>query len=67
MSRPNTAASLSPRELKELREAFKLFDKKNEGVIGVKQLGEVLKSMGLDPTDQELQGETFINVILPAL
>ena len=55
MSRPTTAKDLSRQQLKELREAFRLFDKNNEGKIGVEELGEVMKTMGLDPSKEELQ------------
>ena len=54
-SRPTTAKDLSRQQLKELREAFRLFDKNNEGKIGVDELGEVMKTMGLDPSKEELQ------------
>jgi Ca2+-binding EF-hand superfamily protein len=59
-SRPTTAKDLPPKELEQLREAFRMFDKNNEGRIGIKELGEVLKVMGLDPSDTELQGESAI-------
>ena len=54
-SRPTTAKDLSRQQLKELREAFRLFDKNNEGKIGVDELGDVMKTMGLDPSKEELQ------------
>ena len=40
-SRPTTAKDLSKQQMKDMREAFRLFDKKNEGKIGVDELGEV--------------------------
>ncbi|CAD5113613.1 DgyrCDS2773 [Dimorphilus gyrociliatus] len=41
-------------ELKEYREAFKLFDKDNNGYITTKELGTVMRSLGQNPTEQEL-------------
>ena len=38
----------------ELREAFKLFDKDNDGYISTGELGTIMHSMGLMPTEAEL-------------
>ena len=39
----------------EYREAFALFDKNGDGTITVFELGTVMKSLGTNPTDSELQ------------
>ena len=39
----------------KLRVSFKLFDTENSGEVGAKELGTVLRSLGLKPTDAELQ------------
>ena len=38
----------------ELKEAFKLFDKDGDGTISTTELGTVMRSMGQNPTEQEL-------------
>jgi len=42
--------------LAELREVFSLFDKDGSGGLDVKELGLVMRSLGLCPTDMEIQG-----------
>jgi len=39
----------------ELRDAFNLFDIDGDGKITTQELGTVMKSLGLNPTDSELQ------------
>lgn len=39
----------------EFKEAFALFDKDSDGTITTKELGTVMRSLGQDPTDAELQ------------
>lgn len=39
----------------ELREAFNVFDKDGDGTITTKELGTVMRSLGQNPTDDELQ------------
>ena len=46
---------LGPEQYNEFREAFSVFDKNGDGSIGVKELGTVMKSLGLNPTDEELK------------
>ena len=41
--------------LKEYRDAFENLDKNNNGFISVKNLGTIMKSLGLNPSDQELK------------
>ncbi len=39
---------------KELKEAFDMFDRDKDGLINYNELGNVLKSQGFNPTNQEL-------------
>ena len=39
----------------EFREAFSLFDKDGDGTISSKELGTVMRSLGQNPTEVELQ------------
>ena len=39
----------------EYREAFALFDKNGDGTITVTELGTVMRNLGNNPTDSELQ------------
>lgn len=39
----------------EFKEAFKLFDKDGDGTITTKELGTVMRSLGQNPTEAELQ------------
>ena len=38
----------------EYREAFELFDKNNDGNISTKELGQVMRSLGQNPTEAEV-------------
>jgi len=49
------AAKLSEEQIAEFREAFGLFDKDNSGTVTADELGEVMRSLGQNPTPQELQ------------
>ncbi|XP_033104938.1 neo-calmodulin-like isoform X2 [Anneissia japonica] len=46
---------LSKLELEQLRETFEIFDKDGDGSITTKELGTVMRSMGQNPSDKELQ------------
>ena len=39
----------------EFREAFSLFDKDGDGTITTKELGTVMRSLGQNPSEDELQ------------
>src|SRR6218665_3306374 len=39
----------------EFKEAFSLFDKDGDGTIKTKELGTVMRSLGQNPTEAELQ------------
>ena len=46
---------LSPEELNELKEVFKTFDKDGDGTIDVEELGTALRSLGQNPTKEEVR------------
>ena len=46
---------LSEEQIAEFKEAFKLFDKDGDGTITIEELGTVMKSLGQNPTEQELR------------
>ena len=39
----------------EFREAFSLFDKNGDGTISSAELGTIMRSLGQNPTESELQ------------
>ncbi|CAO3608359.1 unnamed protein product [Mucor fragilis] len=45
---------LTPEQIQEYREAFQLFDKNGDGSVSAAELGVVLRSFGMNPTDAEL-------------
>lgn len=47
--------TLSDEEIGEFREAFSLFDKNGDGTISSTELGTVMRSLGQNPTENELQ------------
>ncbi|KAF8332756.1 uncharacterized protein EI90DRAFT_3054282 [Cantharellus anzutake] len=48
------ADQLSKEQKSEFREAFSLFDKDDDGAITTGELGSVMRSLGLNPTEAEL-------------
>lgn len=50
---------LTQEEIEEFRVAFSLFDKDGDGNITAKELGTVMKSLGQNPTEVELQVSFF--------
>lgn len=46
---------LTPEEIEEFRVAFSLFDKDGDGNITTKELATVMKSLGQNPSEVELQ------------
>ncbi|KAF9028904.1 hypothetical protein BDZ89DRAFT_744122 [Hymenopellis radicata] len=42
-------------QISEFKEAFSLFDKDGDGTITTKELGTVMRSLGQNPTEAELQ------------
>ncbi|CAL1529450.1 unnamed protein product [Lymnaea stagnalis] len=49
------AEGLSDDQVKELREAFNLFDKDGDGFITTSELGVVMTSLNQNPSQSELQ------------
>ena len=46
---------LSDEKISELNEAFKIFDKDKDGYITTKELGDIMKGLGQNPSEAELQ------------
>lgn len=49
------ADQLNEEQIAEFKEAFSLFDKDGDGTITTKELGTVMRSLGQNPTEAELQ------------
>ncbi|KAH6987682.1 regulatory protein calmodulin [Ilyonectria robusta] len=49
------AGALSSQQIADFKEAFAVFDKDGDGQITTKEIGEVMKSLGLEPSESELQ------------
>ena len=49
------ADQLTEDKIAEFKEAFNLFDKNGDGTITTKELGTVMRSLGQNPTEAELQ------------
>ena len=46
---------LSDEKISELNETFKIFDKDKDGHISTKELGDIMKNLGQNPSEAELQ------------
>lgn len=46
---------LQPDQVREFREAFKLFDRDGDGRVTAVELGTVMRSLGQNPTEAELR------------
>jgi calmodulin len=53
--------ALTEEQIAEFKEAFALFDKDGDGCITSKELGIVMRSLGQNPTEAELQ--SYINEV----
>ena len=51
----DTTGLLSDEQLSELRTVFDLFDTNGNGSISARELGTILRTIGQDPTEAELQ------------
>merc|ERR1712183_21283 len=49
------ADQLTEEQIAEFKEAFSLFDKDGDGTITTRELGTVMRSLGQNPTEAELQ------------
>jgi calmodulin len=49
------AVKLTEEQISEFKEAFSLFDKDADGCITTKELGTVMRSLGQNPTEAEVQ------------
>ncbi|KAH8025819.1 hypothetical protein HPB51_012141 [Rhipicephalus microplus] len=54
-SSDTSGSQLSDDTIAELREAFALFDKNSNGAISTKELGNVMRALGQNPTEAELK------------
>jgi calmodulin len=45
----------SENQLQDLKQAFRLFDREEHGIITTEEIGSVLRKLGLFPTELELQ------------
>ncbi|KIW42932.1 uncharacterized protein PV06_06430 [Exophiala oligosperma] len=52
---PTSAQPLAEDEIKAFKDVFALFDKDNSGTITASELGEIMRSLGQNPSDSELQ------------
>ncbi|VEL36621.1 unnamed protein product [Protopolystoma xenopodis] len=51
----SASENLTEEQISEFKEAFSLFDKDGDGAITIKELGTVMRSLGQNPTDDELR------------
>ena len=54
--------NLTEEQIAKYKEAFSLFDKDGDATINTKELGPVMRSLGQNPTEAELQN--MINVVM---
>ncbi len=55
LARPRPRPPPRAAQIAEFKEAFSLFDKDGDGTITTKELGTVMRSLGQNPTEAELQ------------
>ena len=46
---------LSQKELQEYQEAFSFYDTDRDGFVSVKEIGQIMRSVGLYPSEAELE------------
>ncbi|KAK2166739.1 hypothetical protein LSH36_36g08049 [Paralvinella palmiformis] len=49
------ADQLTPDQIAEVQEVFSLFDKDGDGAISTRELGPLLRSLGFNPSDADIQ------------
>lgn len=54
-SRPQGVDELTEEFIDEFREAFSLFDFDGDGLVSISRLGTMMRSLGQNPTEAELQ------------
>lgn len=54
LTREPEPEGMSADMIEEFRDAFELFDKDGDGFVTAVELGTVMRSLGLEPTDEEL-------------
>lgn len=54
MSKSASNVKLSQKEIQNYQEAFSFFDEDNDGFISIQEVGKVMRSIGLYPSEQEL-------------
>ena len=52
------AEKLSQEQIDEFKKAFSLFDRDGDGTINASELGTVMRSLGKNPTQAEIQSIT---------
>ena len=55
--------SLSESEVAEFREIFKLVDRDGGGTITKEELGELMDTLGIDATTEEIGESSEVNII----
>ena len=55
MSVVSCSAQNSPLLLVEYRDAFALFDKRGDGKIDSDQIGDIMRALGLNPTEADVK------------
>ena len=51
----NIITNLTEEQIAEFKEAFQIFDKDGDGSITTKELGTVMRSLGQNPSDEEVR------------
>lgn len=55
MNKQEEYPELTEEQIEDFKEAFSLFDKNGDGYISSKELGIVMRSLGQNPSEQELK------------
>lgn len=61
MSKTASNVKMTQKEIQEYQEAFSFFDTDHDGFINTTEVGKVMRSLGLYPTEGELQQITKSN------